>query len=313
MCAPYAFLALVSTVLSACSLVLDTSAQQCNRDDDCTNRGGVFAHATCANHVCVVRGPVDPDGSGPTVDGGSDGSEDLDAASDPVWGCLGHVVMGTPQAPTVKVALPFWDLIRMISITDVAVRTCAKLDVSCSRPVTPAVEAGADGVVRLDLPALFDGYGQVLSTHTGDAAVSRWVDSLVFFNPPLVRDTTYDRVPLFQPDDIKALAAVQGNVWDPQFGITFAGMLDCSGKPAAGVTWEPSRVDNSSKRFFYVNGLPDEAATATDSTGLGGLLNAPTGTITITATVQATGKRIGSATMLVRAGVASYTYLSPTP
>jgi hypothetical protein len=249
--------------------------------------------------------------------------------------------MGTAQSATVKVSVPFWDLIRMVPITDVAMRTCTKLDVTCSRPTQSAVAAGPDGLVRLDVPALFDGYGQVFSLNAGDggdgdgdagatsdagdagdAATAgdangvppKYVPSLVFFNPPLVRDTTYNIVPLFVPDDIKVLAAVQGNTWDQQqHGIAFVGALDCAGKPVAGVAWEPSIVDAMSKRFYYIHGLPDEAAVATDSTGFGGLLNAPPGTITFTARVQATGQKIGSATMLVRPGVASYTYLAPVP
>ena len=308
--------------------MLDTDGEQCNTEVDCAKRGGAFANAACVNRVCVAR-PPDPM---------SDAGDASEASSDPVWGCLGHVVMGTPQSATVKVSVPFWDLIRMVPINDVAMRTCTKLDVTCSRPTQSAVPADSDGIVMLDVPALFDGYGQVFSLNNadsgevdasgdagdvGDAASeagdangvpSKYVPSLVFFNPPLVRDTTYNRVPLFVPNDIKVLAAVQGNSWDEQhFGMAFVGALDCAGKPAAGVAWEPSITDAMTKRFYYFNGLPDEAAVSTDSTGFAGLLNAPPGTITFTARVQATGQKIGSATMLVRAGVASYTYLAPVP
>lgn len=319
-----ACLASMAATQGACSILLDTTPEQCSADVDCANRRGAFANAACVNHVCVAR-PVD---------------EMVDASSDPVWGCLGHVVMGAPQSATVRVAIPFWDLIRMMPITDVAMRACPKLDVPCSRPIQPAAPAGEDGVVSLNVPALFDGYGQVLSlnaddggdtdtTDAGDArdgggnggdsgdrregGAPKWIPSLVFFNPPLVNDSTYNRVPLFLPDDIRLLAAVQNNTWDLGHGLAFVGALDCSGNPAAGVAWEPSIVDTSSKRFYYINSFPDEAAVATDSSGLGGVLNAPTGTLTITARVQATGQRIGTATMFVRAGVASYTYLSPTP
>ena len=74
-----------------------------------------------------------------------------------------------------------------------------------------------------------------------------------------------------------------------------------------------SGVDTKSKRFFYVNGLPDEAALSTDATGFSGLLNAPSGTITVNARVLATGQRVGSTSLLVRPGTASYAYLPPTP
>jgi hypothetical protein len=330
-CAACLFSIGVSGAQGACSLLLDTSIEQCTTDDDCANRGGRFEHATCLKSVCVAR-PL-PNEGGINEGGGTGAGPDvaLDVPpADPVWGCLGHVVIGTPQTPTVKVTIPFWDLIRAVPVTDVVVRACPKLDVTCSRPMTTFVAADALGVVTLEVAALFDGYGQVLSAHSvdagddagddggddagDDAGTSRWIPSLLFFNaPPLVRDTTYIRVPLFTADDIKLLAQVQGNTWDPAFGIALAGMLDCSAKPAAGVTWQPSVIDPKSKRFFYINSFPDEAATSTDATGLGGLLNAPTGTLTLNASVLATGKHIGSATMVVRAGLASYTYLMPTP
>lgn len=305
-----------------CSLALDTSAQQCSRDSDCMNRGGAFASAVCANHVCLPPAPGGDDGGGVQDD----------ASSDPVWGCLGHVTMDTPQAPTAKVAIPFWDLIRMAPVTDIAMQTCAKLDVSCSKPLGPFIRVGQDGILRTEVPTStpFDGYGQIITVgddEAGTAAVddggtatdagappsTHWMPSLVFFNPPLVRDTTYGQVPLFHPDDVQLIAQSQGNTVDPALGIAFVGVLDCSGNPAAGATWEPSVVDMKSRRFFYINSFPDEAATATDKSGRGGLVNAPVGTLTVTATVAATGKRIGSATVLVRPGVASYTFLAPTP
>jgi hypothetical protein len=336
-----AMLIATSACLSACSLLLDTSAQQCTTDGDCAARGGSFAKAVCSSHVCVAP-PTGEGGSGGAGStggtGGAGGSGgDADTAADPVWGCLGKVVMGTPQTQSVNVTVPFFDLINMKPFLNVGIRACPKLDVTCSRPIGPVVAADSAGIATISVPALFDGYAQVVdlvgqdagdsdagnpdASDLGDApsaesggSSARLIPSLLFFNPPLVKDTQYRIVPLFGASDIQVLAAAEGNTWDQsQHGMLFTGMLDCSLKPAAGVTWDASIVDASSRRFYLINGLPDEAASATDSSGFGGLLNAPPGTITITATVRATGKRIGSATVLVRPGVASYTYLAPTP
>jgi hypothetical protein len=324
-----ALAAFFGLALGGCSLLLDTSAQQCSTDNDCRARGGQFTNATCSNHVCISRSTTSTTTTG--GGGGGDAGDPDTGPVDPVWGCLGHVMMETPQGTTANVGLPFFDLIRMVPITDVGVLICPKLDVTCSRPISNGIAAAdSQGVAHFTVPQFFDGYGVVYDLAPRDGGTSdddggsdggdggsnpsgRFIPSVVFFNPPIVNDTTFGIVPLFTKNDIVMLAAVQGNTWDPGLGILFAGMLDCSRKPAAGVTWDPSIVDMKSKRFFYINGFPDEAANATDATGFSGLLNAPTGTITVNAKVQSTGKRVGSATVLVRPGSASYTYLAPTP
>ncbi len=323
-----AFLAVLCALQGSCSILLDTSAQQCVKDSDCRSRGGSFLNAKCENQVC--RPPDAGGGSGGGTGGsGGSGGGSVDAApdvpADPVWGCLDNIVLDPPLPgmPMVEVTLPFFDLINMVPITGVGVRVCPKLDVTCSRPLNTQLAIADDmGISRVKVPSGFDGYGQVIELtdggepisggaadagDAGDAAagpIGRLVPSTVYFNPPIVRDTAYGIVPLFSRNDIDMLAQVQGNTWDRSLGIMFVGILDCSRKPVSGATWDPSIVDMRSKRFFYINGLPDESASATDATGFGGLLNAPTGSITVNARVQATGKRVGSATVLVRAGSA---------
>src|SRR5262245_53224585 len=51
----HAFAFVSSFTLGGCSLLLDTSAQQCSSNQDCKNRSGPFTNATCENHVCVVH------------------------------------------------------------------------------------------------------------------------------------------------------------------------------------------------------------------------------------------------------------------
>ncbi len=303
-----ALLVTLSTGQSACSLILDTSAQQCNLDADCANRGFAGTRCDTVKHVCVTQSPPGLDASN---DGGGDGAPD--GPIDPIWGCLGHVVWPPPDSPMINVTIPFWDLIRNGPILDVSLQLCNRLDAACDNPIGPLTQPDPDGFLRIKAPALFDGYGLLKPATATDAGGHPWITSMLFFNPPLVHDITYGQVPLFTPDDLNLLAVAQGNTIDPKYGTVFVGILDCSGKPAAGATWDPSSFGDATKRFFYVNGLPEESATATDSTGYGGLINAPTGTLRISARVQATGMAIGSASMLVRAAYSSYSYLAPSP
>jgi hypothetical protein len=329
-CAVWAFSALLSLTLGACSLVLDTSTQQCTVDGDCVKRSGPFANSKCIKSVCVAQSPgtggsTSSGGSGSGGGGGGGGGSPMqeggvdaapDAQEDPVWGCLGHVVWPMPTTTTVKLAIPFFDLIQMKPIFDITLKMCNRLDTSCSNPVRPPVMPDADGLLRVEAIARFDGYGFIEASPMAGADAGgsdRWIPSLLYFNPPLVRDITYGQIPLFSGDDLSILAASQGNTIDPTLGTVFIGALDCSGKPAAGVTWVPSSVVAGTKRFFYIDGLPKESANATNETGFGGLINAPTGTLTVTGSILATGKPIGSATVLVRSGYSSYTYLAPSP
>src|SRR5262249_604949 len=126
-----------------------------------------------------------------------------------------------------------------------------------SNPISADVETNDQGILTLNVPPRFDGYALVQSKISDDAGSSpALIPSLIFFNPPLVKDREFDKVPLFYPDDLVLLAATQGNTIDPQLGTVFVGTQDCSGKAVGGVTWQPSRVATSTKRFFYFNGLP---------------------------------------------------------
>jgi hypothetical protein len=314
--------ALLCTAQVGCSILLDTSADQCSTNQDCINRKGLFSNSICQHSVCV---PQD-------TDSGAGGGMP-DANVDPVWGCLGHVTPGMPTGMVVNVSLPFFDLVSMTTLTGVGVRACPKLDVTCSRPVNTTIAiADAMGLATFQAPSGFDGYGQIIElTDAGDpiwgpdggaddggdggntSPPLKYIPSVVFFNPPIIHDTAYGIVPIFKPGDIDALALAQGNHWDRNYGLLFVGMLDCSRKPAAGVTWEYNALDPLTKRFYYVNGLPDELAPSTDASGFGGLVNARAGSITITAKLQSSQVRVGEATVIVKAGAASYIYLPPTP
>jgi hypothetical protein len=258
-----------------------------------------------------------------------------DADVDPIWGCLGHVTPGPPQPGLVNVSLPFYDLVGMMTLTGLGVRACPALDANCGRPVNTGIAiADAMGLATFQVPSGFDGYGQVIELtdagepiwgpdggdgDAGDGGGSeagspfKYIPSVVFFNPPIIRDTSYGIVPIFKPGDIDALAVLQGNRWERDHGLLFVGMLDCSRNPAAGVTWDYNALDPLTKRFYYVHGQPDELANATDASGFGGLINARAGSITITARLQKTQVPVGSATVVVKAGAASYIYLPPTP
>lgn len=288
----------------ACSLALKTNENQCTTDDDCVNRGGLMANAVCRDQVCV---------DAQTHTGGS-GSGTSDAGAGTDWSCLGKVVWPSPAKPQVVVTMQFLDLVAKVPVTNVAAHPCAKMDVTCANPLGPNVSPDETGIAALSMAASFDGYVEVLGTDAGgDAGTSAIVPMNVFFNPPPADDSHFGIVPTFTRQGLMALASVHKNTIDPTLGFLFSGALDCSKKPAAGVSWEPDRISDATRRFYYVDGLPSEAAVATDASGYGGFINMPTGTIRLFAKIQATGLRVGETSVFVRAGYLTTGFLVPTP
>ncbi|HEY5959649.1 MAG TPA: hypothetical protein VIV60_24005, partial [Polyangiaceae bacterium] len=262
----YASLVAVLSVPLACSIVLKTTENQCTTDADCARHGGAMTGTVCREQVCVAN-EIGSAGSGNL--GASDAGSDNTA-----WGCLGKVVWATPSKPQVNVTMAFVDLVAKQPVTNLTIHPCARMDVTCANPLSAAVSPDERGVATLTIPAGFDGYAEVLGTTTdADSGVSNVVPLNVFFNPPPVDDYHFGTVPTFTRQGLAALASVHQNVVDPTLGFLFSGALDCRGKPAAGVSWEPDRSSEATRRFYYVDGLPSEAAVSTDATGYGGFIN----------------------------------------
>ncbi len=289
-----------------CSLALSTSDEQCKTDGDCAARGGAFAGSVCRDRVCVAS-PVDAGGT-------EEAPPDVQQV-DPTWGCLGSVTFPTAVKPQVTVKVPFIDLVTKAPMTELTIKVCAKLDVSCTSPLGQPLTPDSKGVVTVpNVAAGFDGYLDVQSSQAPpDGGLPAVVPSLVFFNPPLVDDTTYATILMLTPATLAQLATTAGNTLDPSLGAAFYGAVDCQSKFAADVACTIDRTDPQTKGFFLVGGLPSETASSTDSSGYGGFINVPTGYIRLTATVHSTSKRIGETSVLVRPSTISYTFLVPSP
>lgn len=294
--------AAVGAVVS-CSLILDTGADQCTVDQDCAQRGAKFAGTRCVNKVCVAQDGGDVD-TGP-ADTGAD-------VYDPKWACLGNVKPPTFPNPKVNVSVPLVDLNTKKPVTEINARPCGKTDVACASPLGPTVQPNASGILSFVIDAGFDGYIELKSSNV-DGGLPAYLPSLVFFNPPLSVDTIYIAIPLISPAALSGLAAQFGNAIDPTLGAPFAEVVDCQGKPAEGVSVAMDQADASTRTFYFVNGLPTESTTQTDTTGYSGFINAPTGVRTITGTVAATKQRVGTISVLVRPSTLTYTVLPPTP
>jgi hypothetical protein len=281
-----------SLVSQGCTLLLDYQ-KQCGTDDDCKK---FSSSALCVNATCQ-EDTTQPSAS--------------DAGSDPTWGCLGKVMPATSSATQVAIQLPLFDIVTRKPVTSVRVRACPKMDMNCANPLGPQISPDSTGVATLTVRAAFDGYVEIKDSSADPATAI--LPSLFFVNPAPLADTRYGIIPLFSGGTIAQLAAAQGNTVDPALGHIFSAALDCQSLPAAGVSWEPDRLGDATRRFYYVEGLPSEAASMTDVTGYGGLINVPTGTIRLNAKRQMTGQALGTTTLFVRASQLSLGFIVPAP
>jgi hypothetical protein len=268
---------------SACSLILKTDESQCATDDDCHKRGAAFANAVCVANICQK-------------------------VTDPL-ACIGSVK--PPPAPPpgkVSITMAFHDTVTQTQLgAGISVRPCPKLDFSCTTPVGPAVKTDASGSATLDLPAGFDGY---LEIDNG----TKTVPALWYFSPVPIKDGTYN-VALLSPTSFDRIAAGVGATIDPNAGHAFIFALDCTstyGTFAAGMSFSSDQGSAETSAFYLINGIPSKKATATDASGVGGFANLPPGTVTVTASVAATGARSGSISALIRTGVITYAPIAPS-
>jgi hypothetical protein len=286
---------------AACSLIAAPTGEQCATTADCAARGAKFANTECQNKVCVAK----PAATDAGIDSGP---------VDPKWACLGKVRAETPKKSTVKVSVPLRDLTTRGPVVQMSCRLCAKVDPDCATPIAGPVSPSPDGIVAFDVSASFDGYVEAKAPVPDGGTLPSYVPSLVFFNPPLVDDTVYIAVPLVSYTVLATLAQqTGGSTIDPALGGALFEAHDCKGTATDGVTATIDTSADTTRRFFFVNGLPNEAAKGTDGTGYGGFINAPPGVRTVTGDrVDGKGK-LGTISVLVRKGYLSYSVLPPLP
>ena len=300
-----AFVAAAALLAAACSFLLDTSGDQCKTDQDCENRGGGFAGMRCENRVCVA------------------GEAGVDASGDAgPWGCLGDVTLPPPGTGNVQVTMPLVDLSTQTPVTaaDVNAVVCAKIDVNCGSPLA-ITQPDANGLLHLTIASGFDGFVFITpvlpdagAPDAGEGGVPDvFVPSIVFFNPPIVMDTTYTTIVMVRASELGNIAAVEGTAIDPSLGAVFMETVDCNVQPAAGVGVTLDQTTSTTQGFYFKGGLPALNAPSTDVTGYAGFVNVPLGTRTVTGEVAASTQRIGTATVFTRASTISYTVLAPSP
>jgi hypothetical protein len=224
------------------------------------------------------------------------------------------------------------------AVKGVTAKLCNKLDVTCMKPVKQSIK-DVDGDLTFEVPTRgslgdgFDGYLMVDGpradcTKTPDLVscllcnpaapdekcqVPIYITALLFFNPPITQDSAEPIVlPLIQnAEAVRLVLAAGAGMVDPTLGSVFATILDCNGQPAAGMTFGTSKNKVQYATLFEVNGVVTTGASATDSSGVGGLLGVPEGFATVSAYPAGTTREVASIGVQIVPGTVTYVTLIP--
>ena len=252
-----------------CSLTVDGGRSQCQETIDCATELTGTDGLSCNEGLCVV---IDP------------------------WACAGNLAPPQPGAPPQDLRVLVQDgQSGAVPIVGARLTPCAGDDPLCAQPVGPTATTGTDGGahVRWDdhrfgyLEIELDGYMSIL------AMVSEQEKEAGVLVEPL---------PMFTRAAYNILAALTGTDADTEnLGFIVVAVQACEGQIPSGVTVRPSRRTASTLVYHLSNGVASPQPTATDASGLAGLLNLPPGTLVISGVVD--GERVvGHSGVIIRAG-----------
>jgi len=301
--------AAVAGSTAACSVLVESSREQCATDGDCQRRGGAFAQTLCSNSVCVHQCVTDGD----CQRRGGAFARNLCSNSvcvpDLKWGCIGSVEWpAPPPVPSpekVKVTLSLFNLLSEMVVGGATARVCGKLDPTCDSPIQSDLASNADGVLTVQLDKFFAGYLEI--TYLG------MVDTMYFFNPPVDSERVIPFVPLVPFDALEKFGDQLKMQPLPDRGTVIGLSYDCQGNGAEGVQLFSDVGDDATTAFYMASGFPSLEATQTDKSGQGGIANVPTGPRLISGRRADTGEVFGTVSIQSRPIWITYTSMLPTP
>jgi len=269
-------LLLITTAISAgsCSLLVEPNRQQCTTDIDCQTLGA--ADAVCVDSVCQAN---------------------------PMWSCVGEVTWPQPEPRKMSITFRVGDLVTEEPTAGVTARLCHKLDFGCNQPISSILTGDAAGNLTLQLESGFDGYVEL-------NAPGR-MKGIYFFYPPVDGDREIP-LPVLRAEDLTLFAGLAGRPLVPGRGHVMLGAYDCQRRAAEGISLTVAEADDKTSAFYLVKKVPSITATATDSSGRGGIINVKAGSVSVTGTLP-DARSIATVGVFVRPDTITYTTLLPAP
>jgi hypothetical protein len=224
--------------------------------------------------------------------------------NDPLWGCIGKVMLPPLVKSQIVYQLTFRDYLSKQPLAGVAVSVCDAADVSCSAPTMTAM-TDAMGSVSFTIPVSGSGFtGYIQATGTG------LVPTLVERDTPLIDNVAWN---VLMPTTSEAPAAYMaaGATPDPTRGVIVAVLRECTGHFAEYEKIAVDTADVNSKIAYTANLIPNQTSTQTGIDGIAFAFNIPVGTAMLTTSFATTGDVTAKAPVIVRAGAATQIVMNP--
>ena len=277
-----------------CSVFIDVSEEQCSSQDDCDRRGATFAGRMCLDRVCRFPATSERDAGG-----------DVDAPLDEAFACMKKNKPTADPSVKVKFGVPLYSILSNEPAPGVGAKVCSRPDQGCAAPLE-STSTKADGLLTANASVGFEGFFEINDP--------QYTKTLFMLNPPLAKDVRLPATPLVVDFLVQSYARMLlGAPNEADLGYMLIRATDCKLAYLKGMTVELSVMHAKTKRFFVTENTPRVDIVATTEEGAMGFFNVPTGSVVVTLNEQATGRRLGSSSVIVRAGWLSYIYLTPSP
>jgi hypothetical protein len=302
---------------TACSLLVDVSADQCTTDADCAARGASFAAARCVLSACEV--PSLPDAS--LADVAADAPDAAPPPVDTKWTCLGKNPPRKPKGAVAKLDLTLTDVLTTAPATGLRVKVCANLtDPDCSNPASSAL-LDAKGFVSFSLDTskgAFDGYIDIVpeTADGGSPPVDGsdgtvYMPSRAYYTSIPIDGDLVDDFQLIRFGSFATFMSLFGKTADLTKGLAFINAQDCNRQYTAGVSFLVDQIEPGNG-FYFKDNQPATTATETDPSGVGGFANVPKGIRVFSAVLASTKQAMGGLATTVRPGTVVYATIGPS-
>ena len=195
-------------------------------------------------------------------------------------------------------------------LSGVTVEACSGLDTACQDTTVQTGVTDDGGAANFLLHNDFNGF---FNLERPDLVPARLYPGALVAGETPVSFPAYD----ISPADFTLLASTLGNVTpnlDPSVmtGHALVTVYDCQDHQAPDVSFTYSSPGNGIP-FYFNDTLPNLMATHTDSYGLGGIINVPTGLMMVQAWIPGDGgaamTQVGQVSFQIRAGAISFAWI----
>ena len=234
-----------------------------------------------------------------------DAGGDVDAPLDEAFACMKKNKPTADPSVKVKFEVPLYSILSNEPAPGVGAKVCSRPDQGCAAPLE-STSTKADGLLTANASVGFEGFFEINDP--------QYTKTLFMLNPPLAKDVRLPATPLVVDFLVQSYARMLlGAPNEADLGYMLIRATDCKLAYLKGMTVELSVMHAKTKRFFVTENTPRVDIVATTEEGAMGFFNVPTGSVVVTLNEQATGRRLGSSSVIVRAGWLSYIYLTPSP